>query len=81
MGTTEAAASFIQLRNDDDWNYYRFRPGVGIGFEQRTTGLYELVFVRKAELERWQQIFHVYPDLDRFPTKDLFRKHRSEPEL
>ncbi|KAL9117987.1 MAG: hypothetical protein Q9187_005473 [Circinaria calcarea] len=54
---------------------------MGVEFEQRTTDLYELVFVRKAELERWQQLFHVYPDLNRFPTKDLFRKHHSEPEL
>ncbi|KAL9098557.1 MAG: hypothetical protein Q9187_009636, partial [Circinaria calcarea] len=51
MGTTEAGACFIQIRNDDDWDYYRFRPGMGVEFEQRTTDLYELVFVRKAELE------------------------------
>ncbi|MCJ1383912.1 hypothetical protein MMC17_007026 [Xylographa soralifera] len=81
MGTTEAGAYFIQIRSSDDWNYYRFRPGIGVELEQKTAELYELVFVRKAELERWQQLFQVYPGLDRFPTKDLFRKHPSEPNL
>lgn len=79
MGTTEAGPYFIQVRDDNDWNYYSFRSGMGIELEQRTEQLYELVFHRKPELERWQQIFRVYPTLDRFPTKDLWTKHPSQP--
>lgn len=81
MGSTEAGAYFLQIRNNSDWDYYSFRPAMGVEFEQRTGELYELVFQRKPELERWQQLFHVYPNLDRFPTKDLWAKHPSEPGL
>lgn len=81
MGSTEAGAYFLQIRNNSDWDYYSFRPAMGVEFKQRTEELYELVFQRKAELERWQQLFHVYPNLDRVPTKDLWAKHPSEPDL
>jgi hypothetical protein len=81
MGSTEAGAYFLQIRNTSDWEYYSFRPAMGVEFEQRTKDLYELVFQRKPELKRWQQLFHVYPNLSRFPTKDLWTKHRSEPDL
>lgn len=81
IGSTEAGAYFVEVRTDDvnldeDWSYYSFRPGMGCVFEPRTeTGLYELVFRRQPEYERWQQVFQVYPTLDEFPTKDLWAKH------
>ena len=81
MGTTEAGAYFLQIRDDNDWNYYSFRPAMGVELERRTEELYELVFYRRPELERWQQLFHVYPDLDRFATNDLFAKHPSKSNL
>lgn len=81
IGSTEAGAYFVEVRNDDtnpeeDWSYYSFRPGMGCVFEPRTeSGLYELVLRRQGKYERWQQIFHVYPTIDEFPTKDLWIKH------
>lgn len=79
MGSTEAGAYFIQIRIDDDWEYYCFRPSMGVELEQRTEELYELVFRRQEELSRWQQPFQVYPNLGEFPTKDLWAKHPSKP--
>lgn len=81
MGTTEAGAYFLQIRDDNDWNYYSFRPDMGVELEQRTEELYELVFHRRPELERWQQLFHVYPDMYQFATKDLFAKHPFKSNL
>lgn len=87
IGSTEAGAYFLKVRTDDtnpdeDWSYYSFRPGMGCVFEPRTkTGLYELVFRRQPEYERWQQIFHVYPSIDEFPTKDLWTKHPTREGL
>lgn len=81
MGSTEAGVHFIQIRNDDDWEYYCYRPSMGAEMEQRTGELYELVFHRKPELERWQQLFQMYPTRDQFPTQDLWTKHPSKPNL
>ena len=77
IGSSEAGPYWPRARNDDpnpaeDWKGYSFRPTMGIFFEQRTEGgLYELVIRRQEDCERWQQIFHMYPDLDEYPTKDL----------
>lgn len=81
MGSTEAGAYFIKIRNEDDWDYYCFRPAMGVEFDARAGGLYELVFRRKPDLKRWQQLFHLYPMLDEYPTKDLWTKHPSRPDL
>lgn len=72
IGSTEAGPYWPRARNDDpnpaeDW--YSFRHSMGIFFEQRTMGgLYDLVFRRQKESERWQQIFHIYPDLVEYST-------------
>lgn len=87
IGSTEAGPYWPRARNDEpnravDWKWYSFRPSMGIFFEQRTkAGLYELVFRRRKGCERWQQIFHMYPDLDEYPTKDLWAKHPTREEL
>lgn len=87
IGSTEAGPYWPRARNDDpnravDWKWYSFRPSMGIFFEQRTkAGLYELVFRRRKGCERWQQIFHMYPDLDEYLTKDLWAKHPTREGL
>src|SRR5437667_6638442 len=45
IGSTEAGAYFPRIRNDADWDYYSFRPSMGVTFEPRAKGLYELVFI------------------------------------
>ncbi|MCJ1250586.1 hypothetical protein MMC30_007814 [Trapelia coarctata] len=80
MGTTEAGPYFTHITNTDDWEYYSFHPAMGVEFEHVSGELYEFVFHRRPELERWQQIFQVYPALDRFPTKDLWTRHPSQPD-
>ncbi|KAI9686662.1 MAG: hypothetical protein M1820_010602 [Bogoriella megaspora] len=81
MGTTEAGAYFVEIRNDDDWEYYRFRPSMGADMRQKTDKLYELVFRRQPELERWQQLFKIYPELDEYATKDLWSAHPTTANL
>ena len=81
MGTTEAGPYFIEIRDEDDWEYYRFRDSMGIEMRQRTDTLYELVFKRQPQFARWQQVFHLYPHLDEYPTKDLWTRHPTRPDL
>jgi len=78
MGSTEAGAYFLRITGEDDWKYYSFRPGMGLELQHRADGLYEAVFVRRPDVERWQQVFQVYPELQSFPTHDLFTQHPSK---
>ena len=83
MGSTEAGPYFVRIHDEmgSAWNYHSFCPSIGLEFEHRTKDLYEPVFRKKKGLERWQQIFFVYPQLETFPTKDLMRKHATKPDL
>ncbi len=79
MGSTEAGGYFLLFTGDNDWNSYTFRPGMGMEFQPRTEGLYEAVFVRNPSVERWQQVFQIYPELQTFATGDLFQPIPSKP--
>ncbi|KAF2692234.1 hypothetical protein K458DRAFT_426014 [Lentithecium fluviatile CBS 122367] len=57
-------------------SHVSIKPGMG---STEAGDLHKAVFVRNPSVERWQQVFQVYPHLDRFPTHDLFSKHPSKP--
>ena len=80
IGSTEVGLFTNFVLDSANWNYYRFHPMMGFEFEHRSGNLYELVLIRKPELTRWQQVFSIYPGLDRFYTHDLFAKHPTEPD-
>lgn len=43
--------------------------------------VFELVYVRKDKCTHVNQgVFYTYPDLDEYPTSDLFRKHPEVPD-
>jgi acyl-CoA synthetase (AMP-forming)/AMP-acid ligase II len=50
-----------------------FHPQANIEFRRQTDDLYSAVFVRNSEPGEIQSIFCVFPELDEFDTKDLFR--------
>ena len=81
LGSTEAGPYFASVHDGSDWNYHKFCPSIGLDFEYRTNDMYEAVFHRKEGLERWQQVFMVYPHLNRFPTNDLIVRHPTKPDL
>ena len=78
IGSTEVGLFTNFVLDSANWNYYRFHTMMGFEFEHHSGNLYELVLNRKPELSRWQQVFYIYPGLDRFHTQDLFAKHPTE---
>ncbi|KAE8360421.1 hypothetical protein BDV27DRAFT_161686 [Aspergillus caelatus] len=75
ISSTEAGGYFTQIHNHRDaWDYISFQDYAGAVFENRLNNLSELVFTRRPG-DSPQQIFKLYPDLDRFETKDLWTEH------
>ena len=66
--TSEIKQSYVWFQIDD-------LPG--FDFEVQDDGLYEIVLKRTDKFD-WP-IFHTFPDVDRYETKDLFEKHPSVP--
>jgi len=81
FGSTEQCMYFTRHHADgEDWEYISFHECMGLEFRPVSDGMYELVFVKKEGLERYQQVFKVYPELQEFPTKDLFTPHPTKPD-
>ncbi|OIW22562.1 acetyl-CoA synthetase-like protein [Coniochaeta ligniaria NRRL 30616] len=81
IGTTETGWLPCVETDPGDWNYIHLHPNAGFQFQPRGTGLYELVAVRRPELQDWQPIFSTFPDLQEYHFKDLFSRHPTKPDL
>ncbi|KAH8810616.1 hypothetical protein F5884DRAFT_257643 [Xylogone sp. PMI_703] len=81
MGTTESGWHISVELDREDWNNIRFHPNTGFELQEVSPGLYELVAIRRPELERWQMIFETFPDAQEYHFKDLFAKHPTKKDL
>lgn len=64
-----------------DWNYFEWNESVGIDMQHVGEGLHELVIQRLPNSRDIQGIFHTFPELDSYPTKDLYTRHPTNPKL
>lgn len=65
----------------EDRKHVVIHPDTGVEFEHHSDDLHELCIVRNPKFESWQPVFKLYPDLQRFPSGDLFSPHPSKPGL
>lgn len=72
IGSTEASLYHTDASTDNKyWNAFKFIE-MGQRMEETEPGLYELVYPRTELIEKTHLIFHSYPDLKEYRTKDLF---------
>ena len=81
--STELGASNILIKKDpEDWPWHLFHPHYN-GFEFREVSgesdLHELFVHKVGALP--QQLFCIFPHLEEWPMKDLFRRHPTKPHL
>lgn len=77
-GSTEACWVGPQLLTSaDDWVYMHFAPTPGMQFRetQSGSGQYELVLVRDHTDEHLYSIWHTFPKVSEWSTKDIFSRH------
>ncbi|KAF9887314.1 hypothetical protein FE257_010309 [Aspergillus nanangensis] len=81
IGSTECG-SFIQYATDPShWNYCHFHPKNGIIWRpvssDQENDEFELVLQRDDCCLPYQAVFHNFPQLQEWSTKDVFKKHPS----
>ena len=82
IGATEFAIFPHWIIEDpDDWEYVAVDACYNIDFRQHADDLYEAVIVRSKECEIYQPVWHIFPDLQEYHTKDLYSKHPTKPGL
>lgn len=80
IGSTEALLMCTLIPSEcDEWGYFHWAAAAGTVMEPAGDDLYELVLKRKDK--DFQTIFHTFPDIQEWRTKDLFTQHPSKPYL
>ncbi|KAF2994608.1 putative secondary metabolism biosynthetic enzyme [Curvularia kusanoi] len=80
IGSTEALLMCTLLPTErKEWGYFHWSSATGAVMEPAEDGLCELV-LKPVDIQ-YQAIFHTFPDLSEWRTKDLFRQHPSKPFL
>ncbi|MCJ1466280.1 hypothetical protein MMC07_004899 [Pseudocyphellaria aurata] len=65
-------------RDPEDWKYVQFHPATGAELHHVTDDVHELCIVRDPKREMQQPPFTFFPDLQKYPTRDLFVRHPSK---
>lgn len=81
-GASEIGLShLLQSKNNrgpEDWKYVQFHPELGAEFRQITDGQHELCIARDSKLKEQQPTFALFPDLQEYPSRDIFVRHPSK---
>jgi aryl carrier-like protein len=80
LGMTEGGFVLSFLPESGDWDYFEWSSTSGIKLEHSENGLHEMVLHRHEKPEL-QPIFHTFPDLECYHTKDLYLEHPTIPNL
>ncbi|KAI9932541.1 hypothetical protein ASPWEDRAFT_144517 [Aspergillus wentii DTO 134E9] len=81
MGSSEAGVLMTMAPLvKEDWAYYEWNPFYKTDMQPVGEGMYELVIPR-CENRDIHGIFHTYPELHEYRTKDLFTAHPTKPGL
>lgn len=82
IGSTETGSLICHAADCEDWEYVCFSSAYN-GIEWRrltpTSNLYQLVFIKDANLTLFQSVFKIFPHLDEYAMSDLFSKHPTKP--
>lgn len=81
IGSTEASLFALIQTGREDWRYFKFHPNNGLKFVETSDGLYEMFMIRNPKLQKWQGLFHTFPELNEISTKDLYEKNPTKPDL
>jgi acyl-coenzyme A synthetase/AMP-(fatty) acid ligase len=83
IGSTEVGGYGVKSGDNEDWPYFEFNPMTGFQFLPFQDDLYESVVVKHsdAEMASTQMVFFVFPELDVFHTKDVWREHPTKKGL
>jgi nucleoside-diphosphate-sugar epimerase len=81
MGMTEAGFILsLAPEEEEDWEYFEWWPTNGIDMELVDDNLYEMV-IHRHDHPFLQPIFHTFPDLNAYHTKDIYTRHPTKPNL
>ncbi|KAJ5130112.1 uncharacterized protein N7515_006151 [Penicillium bovifimosum] len=82
IGTSEIGwiASLVP-EDPADWGYFDWSEAYGVDMQEVGDGIFELVIPRQENARDFKGIFHTFPDINVYPTNDLYTRHPTNPRL
>lgn len=81
IGSSEAGfIASLATADRKDWAWFEWNPYAAIDMQYAVDGTYELV-LQRSETRDFAGIFHTYPELKEYRTKDLFISHPTKANL
>lgn len=82
LGMTEGGWVLSLVPEDkEDWSYFEWSPTFGIKMESIGEGGLAEMVLHRHERPDLQPIFHTFPDIPSYHTKDLYSPHPTKPGL
>ncbi|GLA05490.1 putative NRPS-like protein biosynthetic cluster [Aspergillus niger] len=82
IGSSEMGVICSMVPEEEDaWGYFEWNPSYQIDMQPIGDGLYELVVPRVEHSLVMHGIFHTFPDLKEYRSKDLYTRHPTNPKL
>jgi thioester reductase-like protein len=64
-----------------DWGYFDWNEAYGVDMQDSGDDVFEMVIPRQENARDFKGIFHTYPDINVYPTNDLYTRHPTNPRL
>ncbi|PWY68472.1 acetyl-CoA synthetase-like protein [Aspergillus heteromorphus CBS 117.55] len=82
IGSSEMGIiSSMVPEGEGNWGYFEWTPAYHVDMQPIGDGLYELVLPRVEHSLVIHGIFHTFPQLKEYRSKDLYTRHPSNPRL
>ncbi|KAJ6186992.1 hypothetical protein N7519_001900 [Penicillium mononematosum] len=82
IGSSEAGIIPALVPEDPaNWGYFEWNEAYGVDMQDIGEGVFEMVIPRQENARDFKGIFHTYPDLNLYPTNDLYTPHPTNPRL
>lgn len=80
FGATETGVVPVMrppITETDGWDGYEWNPSYGVDMRLVGEETYELV-IKRSSTRQFQAVFHAFPNLNEYGTKDIFLRHPSK---
>ncbi|KAJ5435765.1 Male sterility NAD-binding [Penicillium cf. griseofulvum] len=82
LGSSEAGVIPALVPEDAaNWGYFEWNEAYGVEMHHVGESIFEMVIPRQENSRDFKGIFHTYPDINVYPTNDLYTPHPTNPRL
>ena len=80
-GQTETGIIPSLFPRREHWAYFEWNPAYKVDMQHQEEDVYEQVLHQDSELSWIRTVYHTFPELKEWRTKDLFTRHPENPNL